>query len=274
MINMVFPPVDSLIQEKIITAHLAGKGRNQIWRNLNEQGLRVSSASVTNIINRHKRRQRETSSIVATTNTAADQNKDGSPSFNSRSEEPVNVEEPMDFSDISYPEPYPNANIEPEVNTKSVTTKVNTPQKEDSEQHQSQSSLRMSSNKSKSKSDLEPEEEPLLIPDCNPDESHETILWKRIMAEKKQRQEEYQIIQRERQKLVEYEPMLKSVKELKAYGITLEALKSYSIIVEYLYHDVRLESNSKLPKWVGKRILSKKIVNEKVFTTLGSSPRA
>jgi hypothetical protein len=85
MINMVFPPVDSLIQEKIITAHLAGKGRNQIWRNLNEQGLRVSSASVTNIINRHKRRQRETSSIVATTNTAADQNKDGSPSFNSRS---------------------------------------------------------------------------------------------------------------------------------------------------------------------------------------------
>jgi len=61
------------------------------------------------------------------------------------------------------------------------------------------------------------------------------------MAEKRLRQQELHVIKRERemlegerrqlaqqkdlQKLVEYEPMLESVKELKDYGITLEVLK-------------------------------------------------
>ncbi|HXP50900.1 MAG TPA: Fic family protein [Bacteroidia bacterium] len=38
-----------------------------------------------------------------------------------------------------------------------------------------------------------------------------------------------------------------------------------STLMEYMYHDVRLESNSNLPKWVGRKILSKKVVNEKRF---------
>jgi len=38
-----------------------------------------------------------------------------------------------------------------------------------------------------------------------------------------------------------------------------------STLMEYMYHDVRLESNSNLPKWVGKKILSKKVVNRKRF---------
>src|SRR5215467_2057645 len=38
-----------------------------------------------------------------------------------------------------------------------------------------------------------------------------------------------------------------------------------STLMEYMYLDVRLESNSNLPKWVGRKILSKKVVDEKRF---------
>ncbi len=34
---------------------------------------------------------------------------------------------------------------------------------------------------------------------------------------------------------------------------------------EYIWHDCRLDHNSKLPKYVGKKILSKKVLNEKWF---------
>jgi hypothetical protein len=36
------------------------------------------------------------------------------------------------------------------------------------------------------------------------------------------------------------------------------------LIVEYIYHDCMIEG-ARLPKWVGERILSKKVVNEKRF---------
>ena len=39
---MVFAPVDPAIKEKVISAYLAGYGRNQITRQLNEQGIKVS----------------------------------------------------------------------------------------------------------------------------------------------------------------------------------------------------------------------------------------
>jgi len=159
--------------------------------------------------------------------------------------EVCNDEPPIDFSDIPYPDPYPNPNIDHD-----ATINQNVPQQDDTteeeglEQSQVKPPLRMPQDQSKSESDLEPEEEPLLIPDCDPDESHETILWKRIMAEKDQHQREYRIIQRrqlsrlqdrEREleiresKLVEYE---QSVKELKAYGITSEVLRQYLNMVE------------------------------------------
>jgi len=50
---MVFPPIDSEInkQKQFISAHLTC--RNQITHALNEQGFKVSTASVTNIINRY-----------------------------------------------------------------------------------------------------------------------------------------------------------------------------------------------------------------------------
>ncbi|HXP50432.1 MAG TPA: hypothetical protein VN922_10775 [Bacteroidia bacterium] len=73
--------------------------------------------------------------------------------------------------------------------------------------------------------------------DWNPDvSSHETVLWKRIIAEKQLRQQELHIIKRERQMLEgerrQLEPMLESINELKDYGITLEVLKQYLNMVE------------------------------------------
>jgi hypothetical protein len=109
----------------------------------------------------------------------------------------------IDFSNTSYPDFYPDpqetVNIGPNDNNinQDVPQQNDTTEEESSKADQSINTLSGAENQS----GLEPEEEPLLIPDCNPDESHETILWKRIMAEKKQRQEEYQIIQRERQML-------------------------------------------------------------------------
>ena len=39
---MVFAPVDQAIREKIISAYLAGHGRNQITRELHGKGIKVS----------------------------------------------------------------------------------------------------------------------------------------------------------------------------------------------------------------------------------------
>jgi hypothetical protein len=101
-----------------------------------------------------------------------------------------------------YPDPYPNPNIDHDaINNQNVPQQDDTTEEEGLEQSQVKPPLRMPQDQSKSESDLEPEEEPLLITYCNPDESHETILWKRIMAEKDQRQREYRIIQRKKRQL-------------------------------------------------------------------------
>ena len=56
---MVFAPVDPVIREKVIAAYLAGHGRNQITRELHEQGIKVSHGSVSNFINAYKRKYEE-----------------------------------------------------------------------------------------------------------------------------------------------------------------------------------------------------------------------
>ena len=58
---MVFAPVDPAIKEKIISAHLAGKGRNKIDRELREQGIKVSHGSISNFINAYKRKHEQLS---------------------------------------------------------------------------------------------------------------------------------------------------------------------------------------------------------------------
>src|SRR5215472_7959764 len=57
----MFTPVDPAIKEKVISAYLTGKGRNQITRELHEQGVRVSHGSISNIIGAYKRKHEQPS---------------------------------------------------------------------------------------------------------------------------------------------------------------------------------------------------------------------
>src|SRR5215831_21174994 len=63
----MFTPVDPAIREKVISAYLAGHGRNQITRDLNEQGIKISHGSVSNFINAYKRQDEQTSQSDAST---------------------------------------------------------------------------------------------------------------------------------------------------------------------------------------------------------------
>ena len=48
-----------LLFEKVISAYLAGHGRNQITRELHEQGIKVSHGSISNFINAYKRKHEQ-----------------------------------------------------------------------------------------------------------------------------------------------------------------------------------------------------------------------
>jgi hypothetical protein len=52
----MFTPIDPAIKEKVISAYLAGHGRNKITHELHEQGIKVSHGSISNIINAYKRK--------------------------------------------------------------------------------------------------------------------------------------------------------------------------------------------------------------------------
>jgi len=47
--------INQEIQQKVISAHLDGYGRNEIDRLMSEQGVKVSHGSISNIINAYKR---------------------------------------------------------------------------------------------------------------------------------------------------------------------------------------------------------------------------
>src|SRR5215831_10941086 len=64
----MFTPVDPAIREKVISAYLAGHGKNQITRDLNEQGIKISHGSVSNFINAYKRQHEQTSQSDANMN--------------------------------------------------------------------------------------------------------------------------------------------------------------------------------------------------------------
>src|SRR5215472_15491580 len=55
----MFTPIDPAIREKVISAYVAGHGRNQITRELHEQGIKVSHGSISNFINAYKRKHEE-----------------------------------------------------------------------------------------------------------------------------------------------------------------------------------------------------------------------
>src|SRR5215510_16448057 len=81
----MFTPVDPAIKEKVISAYLTGKGRNQITRELHEQGVRVSHGSISNIIGAYNRKheqpsQPQVSPESSDTSTSVDMNSMSSPS--------------------------------------------------------------------------------------------------------------------------------------------------------------------------------------------------
>src|SRR5215831_21119542 len=58
---MVFASVDHAIKEKVLSAYLAGHGRNQITREIHRLGIKVSHGSISNIINAYKRKHEQPS---------------------------------------------------------------------------------------------------------------------------------------------------------------------------------------------------------------------
>src|SRR5215467_1089252 len=77
--------VDPAIKEKVISAYLTGKGRNQITRELHEQGVRVSHGSISNIIGAYKRKHEQPSQLQVSpessdASTGVDMNSMSSPS--------------------------------------------------------------------------------------------------------------------------------------------------------------------------------------------------
>ena len=57
----MFTPVDPAIKEKVLSAYLAGHGRNQITREMHRLGIKVSHGSISNIINVYKRKHEQPS---------------------------------------------------------------------------------------------------------------------------------------------------------------------------------------------------------------------
>jgi hypothetical protein len=51
----MFTPVDPAIKERIVSAFLAGQGRNQIDRELRKEGIQVSHGSISNVIIKYKK---------------------------------------------------------------------------------------------------------------------------------------------------------------------------------------------------------------------------
>src|SRR5215467_10226228 len=99
--------VDPAIKEKVISAYLTGKGRNQITRELHEQGVRVSHGSISNIIGAYKRKHEQPSqpqvsleSSDASTgvdlyNTASTTPRDGGPLSHLLNEDPDSNSDPI-----------------------------------------------------------------------------------------------------------------------------------------------------------------------------------
>jgi len=99
--------------------------------------------------------------------------------------------EPIDFDDHAYPISFPDPQVDIVSDAITINQDVDTTIKKE-ERDLERPSLPDSKNTQT--------EEPSLM-DCNPDLSHETVLWNRIMEEKRIRKQDFHIIKRERQML-------------------------------------------------------------------------
>jgi hypothetical protein len=228
----MFTPVDPAIKEKVISAYLTGKGRNQITRELHEQGVRVSHGSISNIIGAYKRKHEQPLQSDRNDHSGIEQAnitpKDGGPLLNLNEDiDSTNVnmnnfeqkyfvqkqeQEDIDFADTPYPEDEKfdglegeryftyninqDPNIEPNTNDKhinqNVTTEDETIEEEEREFRQSRPQLRSSLPNSKN---------PPVEMDWDSDE-----IWKRrflriVFKDKRERRQELQILEQEKEQL-------------------------------------------------------------------------
>jgi hypothetical protein len=311
----MFTPVDPAIKERVISAYLAGKGRNQIDRELHEKGIKVSHGSISNIINTYKRKHEQPlQSDISGTEQTVITPRDGGPLSNFLNEDvnnqPVNdlnnfeqkdSVQKQEFEDIDFentavdpeifnnPEipydpkldglegeryfthtpNYPNVNplnISQQVpefrrleikaidNYKHVTKETEEVEEASEESNQPQSSIRNSENQS-------------TLVEIDWDKHWESRFWARIMEEKEEKrnqlmliEQEFQELEKEKQqleqirnnieqqkrdlkvmenRLIEYEPLIPSVKELQDWGITFTIIFPYIMAI----HQKAIEEN-------------------------------
>jgi hypothetical protein len=259
----MFTPVDPAIKEKVISAYLTGKGRNQITRELHEQGVRVSHGSISNIIGAYKRKHEQPLQSDRNDHSGIEQAyitpRDGGPLSHLLNEDPDSIaadhcqEAWENISDIGILptklEPFPSEDLETEMskqatNQDDVNSQSASPEEEERGFEQSQPRSR-----------LPDPENPPVDQDWDPDESYQTRLWNRIMIERRIRREELLLIEQQRQelnierqqiaqirsiidqqkydlevrqnKMIEYESLIPSARELRNCGISLELILPY-----------------------------------------------
>jgi hypothetical protein len=210
----MFTPVDPAIKEKVISTYLTGKGRNQITRELHEQGVRVSHGSISNIIGAYKRKHQQPSQpqvslessdastgvdMYDTTSTAP---RDGGPLSHlfedpdSNSDLVVETWENIDDIDIlpTKLEPFPSEDLETEMSKQAIN-------QDDVNSHLAPEEKERGFEQPRPWSPLPDSENPPVDQDWNPDESYQTRFWNRIMIERRRRQEELLLIEQQRQEL-------------------------------------------------------------------------
>jgi hypothetical protein len=183
------------LRAKIVSMHAQGIGRNRIAF---ETG--VSSASVTNIIRKIKIKKKEiATSIVNGISTTQEE-----------------MLREVDFSDMPYPENFPNSNIGPIVNVNSIVEAQEDVEKEEGRKN------------NQPKQSFSNVANPPNIIDIGMDwddpELYQRRLFKEIMNDKRERREELQRIE-------QVADLLPLARELKNSGITVEMLLSYISLV-------------------------------------------
>jgi len=276
----MFTPVDPAIKEKVISAYLTGKGRNQITCELHEHGVRVSYGSISNIIGAYKRKheqpsQPQVSPDSSDASTGVDMNsmsspsstapRDGGPLSHLLNEDPDSNSDPIvaetweNIGDIDILptklELFPSEDLETEM-SKQVNIETNAINQDHVDsQNAAPEEEERGFEHPRSRPSLPDSENPPVDQDWDPDESYQTRFWNRIMSERRTQQEELLLIEQQRQelnierqqiaqirsnidrqkhdlqirenKLIEYESLIPSVRELQGCGITLALILPY-----------------------------------------------
>jgi hypothetical protein len=223
----MFTPVDPAIKEKVISAYLTGKGRNQITRELHEQGVRVSHGSISNIIGAYKRKheqpsQPQVSPESSDASTGVDMNsmsspsstQDGGPLSHLFNEDPDSNSDPIvadhcqetweNIGDIDILptklEPFTSEDLETEM-SKQVNIETNAIIQDHVDSQLAPEEDQRGFEHPRSKPSLPDSENPPVDQDWDPDESYQTRFWNRIMDERSTRQEELLLIEQQRQEL-------------------------------------------------------------------------